>query len=133
VRQCAGGDYGANVQASDWAGHAVAAALGLDASDKPDKARISSLLAVWIKTGALVRELRRDGKKGRDRPFVVVGDWIDPASLPTPKSGVGTGGGSGENRSQNLTPPHPLSRGGYSEPSGYDIGDHSSLSMRSKR
>ena len=126
-QEIAGGDYGANVQASDWAGHAVAAALGLDASDKPDKARISSLLAVWIKTGALVRELRRDGKKGRDRPFVVVGDWIDPASLPTPKSGVGTGGGSGENRSQNLTPPHPLYRGGCGGGVGEALGGGSGV------
>lgn len=107
-----GGDYGANVQAADWAGHAVAEALGLDIGNKRDKARISSLLAEWIKSGALVKETRPDTKKGRDRPFVAVGNWIKADELPTSKSGVGTGGGSAENSSQNPTPHHPPFRGG---------------------
>ncbi|ASJ91262.1 AAA family ATPase [Porphyrobacter sp. CACIAM 03H1] len=118
----AGGDYAANVQASDWVGRAVADALGLDAGDKKDKGRISSLLASWINSGALAVEKRKDKAKGRERPFVVVGNWIKPDEIPTSKSGVGTGGGSGEIPAQNPTPPHPPYRGGRGGGVGEGLG-----------
>lgn len=92
----AAGDWAQSVQASNWAGHAVAEALGLDASNKQDKARIGALLRDWIKSGALLIEPRHDSKKGRDRPFVVVGNPVDPTCLPTLKSGVGKGEEAGE-------------------------------------
>lgn len=94
----AAGDYAESVQAKDWAGFAVAEALGLDAEDVQHKARIKSLLRTWIGTGALAIDRRHDAKKGRDKPFIIVGDPIDPASLPTLKSGVGTGGEVGKSQ-----------------------------------
>lgn len=92
----AAGDYAESVQAKDWAGFAVAEALGLDAEDAQQKARIKSLLRTWISKGALAIDPRHDTRKGRDRPFVIVGEPIDLASLPTLKSGVGKGGEVGE-------------------------------------
>lgn len=80
------GEWGDAVTANDWAGNAVADALGLDLETA--KARIKSLLRGWKQTGALVVEKRRT-PKGRDKPFLIVGNWVDPASLPTPKTGVG--------------------------------------------
>jgi hypothetical protein len=53
-------------------------------------------LRAWIGSGALLTERRHDPKKGREKPFVIVGDPIDPGSLPALKSGVGTGGEAGE-------------------------------------
>lgn len=91
------GEWGASVQASDWAGQAVAIALSLDIDDDTVKARIKSLIATWTTSGALTIETRRCRTKGRDRPFLIVGEWINPANIPTRKSGVGNGGGSEEN------------------------------------
>ncbi len=84
------GEWGASIQASDWAGQAVAKVLGLDVDDKSDKARINSLIHTWTATGALTIDKRRT-EKGRDKPFLIVGKWINPADLPTSKSGVGNG------------------------------------------
>jgi hypothetical protein len=80
-------DYGDAVTASDWAGRAVAQALGLNL--ETDKARIKSLLRTWKGTGALKVEHRDLPQKGRKKPFVVVGSWVDPSTLPTLQTGVG--------------------------------------------
>jgi hypothetical protein len=80
------GDWGESVQAKDWVGHAAASALSLDA--EKDKGRIKSLLKTWISNKALVVE-KRPTLKGREKPFVVVGSWVDPATLPTLKMQVG--------------------------------------------
>jgi hypothetical protein len=69
----ASGEWAENVQASDWAGHAVAEVLGLDVDGKADKGRIKSPLKTWIKNGALKVESRYDAKKGRDKPMIIVG------------------------------------------------------------
>ncbi|QHD65748.1 AAA family ATPase [Sphingobium yanoikuyae] len=66
------GEWRENAQASDWAGHAVAQVLGLNADDKAAKGRIKSILRQWIANGALKIERRKDGSR-HDRPFVVVG------------------------------------------------------------
>lgn len=66
-----------NVQANDWAGHVVAEALGVDAADPVQKARIKSLLRVWVKNGALAVRRVVDPKKGRERPVIEVGAWAD--------------------------------------------------------
>jgi hypothetical protein len=80
------GDWGESVQAKDWVGHAAASALSLDA--EKDTGRIKSLLKTWISNKALVVE-KRPTLKGREKPFVVVGSWVDPATLPTSKMQVG--------------------------------------------
>lgn len=108
----AAGDFAENVQAKDWAGIAVADVLGLDAADPQDKARIKSLLRTWISKGALAIEKRHDPKKGREKPFIIVGDAIDRDALPTLKSEVGKGGKVGQIQTSNPSPPHPLYRGG---------------------
>lgn len=72
------GEYRDSVQAKDWAGHAVASVLSMSA--ERDKGRIKSLLRSWIGNGALAIERRTDGK-GNIRPFVVVGNELNPAEL----------------------------------------------------
>jgi len=81
-----GAEWGENVQAQDWAGKAVATALGMDVGK--DKHRIKALLRTWIASKALIVE-KRSTPKGRPKPFVVVGSWVDPATLPTSQGGVG--------------------------------------------
>lgn len=70
----AGGEHAENSQASNWAGKTIAAVLGLDISKKSDKERVKSLLRLWIESGALRVETRRNSAKGRDQGFVVVGE-----------------------------------------------------------
>lgn len=80
------GEFADSVQAKDWAGHAVADVLNLDPED--DKTRIQSLLKTWKDNRVLEVEKRRTSK-GRDKPFLIVGEWVDPNTLPTSQSGVG--------------------------------------------
>jgi hypothetical protein len=47
------GKWREHPQATDWAGRAVAAALGLDVEDKTDKARIGGMLRAWLHAGTL--------------------------------------------------------------------------------
>ena len=60
-------------QAKDWAGYAVAKAMGLDATNKMNRAKIASLLKTWIKTGALVIAEGQDEQRKR-RSFIEVGE-----------------------------------------------------------
>lgn len=69
-----GGEWRENAQSAQWAGHAVAQVLGLDADNKADKGRIKSILRQWISNGALKVERRMD-KTRQERPFIVVGRW----------------------------------------------------------
>ena len=48
------GKWRENLRAKAWVGHAVAKALGLDTSLKRDRAKIGSLLGVWIAAGSLI-------------------------------------------------------------------------------
>jgi hypothetical protein len=66
----AAGRWRESSQSKDWAGHAVAEVLkldivGTDAKAKANKARIASLLKVWIKNDAL-RVV--EGKDGNSNP-----------------------------------------------------------------
>ena len=42
------------MQAKEWVGHAVAAALGLDVGNKAHRAKIIGMLKVWLAAGSLV-------------------------------------------------------------------------------
>lgn len=68
-----------NVQAKDWAGIVVAEVLEL--SLDTDKPRIKSLLRTWLMNNALKVE-RRKTANGRDKPYIIVGEWVDRATLP---------------------------------------------------
>lgn len=83
------GTFGESVQAKDWAGKAVAEVLGLDLGDKSSKTRVKSLLKQWTANGAFEIDRRDDDGKGRDRPYLIVKNMVDPTTLPTPVSGVG--------------------------------------------
>lgn len=82
-----GGEYGADVQAKDWAGHVIAATLGLDVEDATHKSRIKSLIKTWRSNRALLVE-KRTASNGKERPFLVVGEWVDPTTLSTLQGGV---------------------------------------------
>lgn len=63
----------ASIQAKNWVGVVVAEALGMDASDKADRARINTMLKKWIAENVLAIEHVYSGEKGRDIPVVVRG------------------------------------------------------------
>jgi hypothetical protein len=86
----AAGQWRDSAQAKDWVGHAVAQVAGL--SVDRDKARIKAILKTWKRNGALKVESLPD-KNGDERPFVVVGDPVDPAQVSYPhpeKCGAGS-------------------------------------------
>jgi len=61
-------------QAADWVGIPIAVALKLDRSNKGDREKIKSLIAIWIKSGMLKVVIGKDGTR-HDREFVEVGEW----------------------------------------------------------
>jgi hypothetical protein len=72
----AAGRWRENSQARDWAGHAVARVLKLDATNKAHKAKIAALLKTWIATGMLVVVEGEDGAR-RKRSFIKGGESAD--------------------------------------------------------
>jgi hypothetical protein len=69
-----GGQWREHPQADDWIGKAVAEVLELDLDRKQDRAKVTTLLKTWIKSGALKRVERKDESR-RKRAFVEVGIW----------------------------------------------------------
>lgn len=67
------GEWRADVQAKAWAGNAVADVLGLDITDPKVKSAVKSMLATWIKNGALKIEPRYDAKRRDHRNIIIVG------------------------------------------------------------
>jgi hypothetical protein len=72
----AAGPWAEDVRAGNWAGKAVASALGLDVADPGERKRIRGLLAMWKKNGCLKTELRHNSRTGRDQTLIVVGEVI---------------------------------------------------------
>ena len=70
------GRWRENAQAKDWVGHAIAAAMHLDAGEKKDKAKIIRLLKTWIATGMFVVVEGEDDSR-KKRSFVEVGQWAN--------------------------------------------------------
>jgi hypothetical protein len=66
------GRWRENPQAKEWAGIAVARALGLDAADKRDKAKIAGLLKTWIANGMFVIVDGEDANR-KKKSFIEVG------------------------------------------------------------
>jgi hypothetical protein len=52
-----------NSQAKDWAGKAVADALGLDISDRRDKAKVAGMIKAWLAAGSLIKVEGMDEKR----------------------------------------------------------------------
>jgi AAA domain len=68
----AGGRWRKDSQAKDWAGHAIAAVLKLNVSNKAHRAKIVALLKTWIADGKFVVVEGLDAKRER-RSFIEVG------------------------------------------------------------
>ena len=66
------GEWRENVQARAWVGHAVAKALGLDLTNKADKAKVLGMLKVWLGAGSLVVVKRLDPDRRETKDFVEV-------------------------------------------------------------
>ncbi len=71
------GRWRENVQAKDWVGNPIAATLGLDLNKKAEKAKVKTLVRIWIASGALMVVQDKD-KKGQMRPFIEAGQWVEP-------------------------------------------------------
>jgi hypothetical protein len=69
------GEWRGSIQSTNWVGNAIADALDLDLSNLTEKTKVKSLLSMWLKSGALKIEHRKDEKRN-DRPFVVVGKLV---------------------------------------------------------
>lgn len=74
------GEWRANVQAKAWIGHLIAEVCNLDA--EADKAKLKAIFRTWLKNGALETEKRP--VNGKDVPFVIAGDPVDPATVKPP-------------------------------------------------
>jgi hypothetical protein len=72
----AAGRWRENAQAKDWAGHAVAKVLKLDATNKAHRAKIAGLLKTWKSTGMLVVVEGKDARH-ETRSFIEVGAPAD--------------------------------------------------------
>lgn len=76
------GTYWQSAQSpTGWAGEVVANIMKLDASDPRSKKKIEGMLKVWLKSGALKIDIRRDPLKKdlRIRPAIIPGNWAaDP-------------------------------------------------------
>jgi hypothetical protein len=68
------GPWRKDPQCNDWVGHAVAAALNIDMSQRRDTARVKGMVAVWLASGAMKVVQRQDDKTRKLRPFVEVGN-----------------------------------------------------------
>lgn len=75
------GEWRESAQAKDWIGFLVADVTGLSADI--EKGRIKAIVKTWLRSGALRIERRAD-KNGDDRPYVVVGNAVDPSEIREP-------------------------------------------------
>lgn len=84
----AAGDYRRSGQADDWAGYVVARQLNIDAVEAKSKKRINQMIEVWLKSGALKEDVRKD-KKSVTRTCVTVGHWVgDPDAFAKQQAGA---------------------------------------------
>jgi hypothetical protein len=69
-----GGPWRASVQSKEWIGVPIARALNVDLGSVSGKAKVASMLKIWIANGMFVEVEGRD-KKREKRMFVEVGEW----------------------------------------------------------
>lgn len=73
LKRVANFDHRFNDQAQDWAGYALAAAMGEEVDypcDKGAKRKYKKILNGWLADGTIIVEEVRDSKKGRDFKYV---------------------------------------------------------------
>ena len=76
-KRVANGDARLDAQAKGWVGNIVGDVLGLNVGDATAKARIKSIVKIWIENGAL-RVVTRPDERRRMKQFVTTGE---PAQL----------------------------------------------------
>jgi AAA domain len=67
-----GGEWRDNVQAKNWAGKAIADALGLDLEKPTDRGKVKAALKMYLKAGSLIVVERRDEQR-KSKNFIEVG------------------------------------------------------------
>jgi hypothetical protein len=72
--EIASGTWRANFQSDRWGGIAVCNVLGLDRNEASVRAKVKSLLRVWLKSGALKEIEGQDGNR-KTVKFLRVGEW----------------------------------------------------------
>jgi len=80
-----GGRWRENHQSTDWVGHAIGQAVGVDTHDKGGRAKVLSLVKTWLRSGVLVVVERPDSSR-KLRKFVEVRDEVaspEEAQRPT--------------------------------------------------
>lgn len=83
----AAGNYRRDTQAKDWVGNVIANVLNIDCAEAQSKKRINQMLEVWIKSGALKIEVRKD-EKSMPKNHVAVGHWVgDPNAFTNLQNG----------------------------------------------
>jgi hypothetical protein len=70
------GEHAENVQAANWAGHAIGEVLEIDVSEPAGKARVKSLIKTWVANKVLRVEKKRSARDGRDKPMILVGELV---------------------------------------------------------
>lgn len=103
------GQFRADPQAKEWAGHVVARVLDLDVGSKADKARIRQLLAGWLKEGALAVEERPDKKRDM-RKWIVVGKHLQHTTAALEKGAARQGAAEEPTECRTTTLP-PIGEG----------------------
>jgi AAA domain-containing protein len=68
-----GGPWRESPQAAAWAGNAIAKAMGLDPTNKADRAKVSALLKTWIAKG-MFNVVDGEDDKRMPRKFIEVGE-----------------------------------------------------------
>src|SRR5262245_3657536 len=71
-----GGPWRKDVQAKDWVGKPIAAALRLDLESKADVTKIKGMLKIWI-ANEMFKEVKSDDGTRRPRQFIEVGTWAN--------------------------------------------------------
>ena len=126
-----GKGYRVAPQSKEWVGFIVGEVLGWDVTDKSSRDKISALLKIWLKSGALkIVEIEDEHRK--KRRAIDVGAWATTvcASAPVQKSPTGANWRSDAKRScasAPVAPVPPLGGTGtgadWSAPAGDVVGD----------
>ena len=71
-----GKEWRADIRAGKWVGKLLAKKLGVDLSEKANKAKVKTVLDKWFLNGVLDKTEKPDSH-GDTREFVIPGDWSE--------------------------------------------------------